>query len=201
MSIYEDKRPAKVETAEVEKSKDQFNEILYQFDITDSVIYLIGEIDGFTLTDIMTRVRTILKARTEENENDPINLVINSEGGCLYEMLGIVDYINSLPVKVNTICRGKAFSAAAVILALGTGTRYASKHSSIMFHQASSWLQGKQTDIKANIHHVDHIDSETNKLLSGATGMDAEEWEQKQRTDFWLSSDKALKLKVIDEIL
>ena len=160
MGIYDDK-PAPTRKEEVKQetsNKETFNEITYAFDIPDSVIYLVGEIDGFTLFDMMTRIRTILNNRTEENADQPINMIINSEGGCVYEMLAIVDYMKSLAVPINTICRGKAFSAAAVILANGTGTRYASKHSTIMFHQSSAWLQGKQADVKASIHHVSEID-------------------------------------------
>ena len=201
MSIYDDK-PIKVDAQPEDTSiKETYNEITYSMDIDDSVIYLVGDIDQFTLLDLMTRVRTILKSRTEETKDEPINLIINSQGGCVYEMLGIVDYMQSLSIPVNTICRGKAFSAAAIILACGTGTRFASKHSSIMFHQSSTWLQGKQSDIKANIHHVDEIDKKTNVLLAEKTNVKAEDWEQHQRTDFWLSAEKALEMKVIDQII
>tara|TARA_R110000851_G_scaffold234720_3_gene387197 strand:+ start:3228 stop:3836 length:609 start_codon:yes stop_codon:yes gene_type:complete len=202
MSIYEDKiSPLKAITNSDLPSKDLFAEITYQFDVEDSVVYLIGEIDGFTLLDMMTRIRTILRSRPELMELEPINMVINSEGGCVYEMLAIVDYIKSLPVPVNTICRGKAFSAAAVILANGTGSRYASKHSTIMFHQSSAWLQGKQADVRASIHHVSEIDIMSNALLSEKSTLSAEEWEQIQRTDYWLTADKALEIKVIDQII
>ena len=202
MSIYEDKvSPLKAITNSDAPSKDLFAEITYQFDIEDSVVYLIGEIDGFTLLDMMTRIRTILRSRTEQDSIEPINMVINSEGGCVYEMLAIVDYIKSLPVPVNTICRGKAFSAAAVILANGTGSRYASKHSTIMLHQSSAWLQGKQADVRASIHHVSEIDIMSNALLSEKSTLSADEWEQIQRTDYWLTADKALEIKVIDQII
>jgi len=203
MSIYDDK-PAPTRKEEVKQeslNKETFNEITYAFDINDSVIYLVGEIDGFTLFDMMTRIRTILNNRTEENADQPINMIINSEGGCVYEMLAIVDYMKSLQVPINTICRGKAFSAAAVILASGTGNRYASKHSTIMFHQSSTWLQGKQADVKASIHHVSEIDKMSNTILSEKSTMSAEEWDQVQRTDYWLTADKALEIKVIDQII
>lgn len=201
MGIYEDRPTPTPPLQKAEgSSKEEYSEIIYQFDPIDSIIYLVGEIDQYTLTDIMTRVRTILRFR-QEDDNSPINLIINSEGGCLYEMLGIIDYMNSLQAPINTICRGKAFSAAAVILTCGTGIRYASKHASIMFHQSSSWLQGKQSDVKANIHHISYLDTMTNQLLEQKTNISAAQWEQNQRTDFWLSTDKALELKIIDEII
>jgi ATP-dependent Clp protease protease subunit len=202
MSLYEEApKPVKLNEEVVSGPKNElFNEITYQFDVADSVVYLVGEIDGFTLLDMMTRIRTILRNRAEEDEQ-PINMVINSDGGCVYEMLAIVDYMKSLPVPVNTICRGKAFSAAAVILASGTGTRYASKHSTIMFHQSSAWLQGKQADVRASIHHVSEIDIMSNILLSDKSTLSPEEWEQIQKTDYWLTAKGALDIKVIDQII
>ena len=204
MSIYEDKiSPLKAITNSDLPSKDLFAEITYQFDVEDSVVYLIGEIDGFTLLDMMTRIRTILRSRPELMELEPINMVINSEGGCVYEMLAIVDYIKSLPVPVNTAAIATAAGRinTAVILANGTGSRYASKHSTIMFHQSSAWLQGKQADVRASIHHVSEIDIMSNALLSEKSTLSAEEWEQIQRTDYWLTADKALEIKVIDQII
>ena len=96
-------RAAPVEESE---QKSLYKEIDYAFDVDDGVIYLVGEIGDYALFDIMTRTRTILKNR-KKGDKSPINLVINSQGGDLYEMMGIIDYIKSLGVKVNTICRGK----------------------------------------------------------------------------------------------
>ena len=64
----------------------------------------------------MIKVRSIISNRDEKTKDDPINVIINSDGGDVYDMLGLVDYIESLSVKVNTICRGKAFSAAAILI-------------------------------------------------------------------------------------
>jgi len=122
------------------EKKHLYKEIEFAVDVDDSIIYIIGEIEDFGLYDFMVRCRAILRNR-EENDTSPINVIIDSIGGDVYEMFGIIDYIESLEknsnIKVNTICRGKAMSAAAMILASGTGKRLASKRATIMIHEGS----------------------------------------------------------------
>ena len=132
MSIYNDrpntpKNDTVVVPVETENPYTVINEqITNLVDINDSVVFLNEDINNTTLIKLMIKIRAILANRAEDDDS-PINLVINSSGGDVYEMLGIIDYIETLDVKVNTICRGRAMSSAAVILACGTGTRLCSR--------------------------------------------------------------------------
>ena len=157
MSIYEERKNIK-QPVETEKPKDLYeslhNQLATLVDYDDSVIFLNDEITDHTLTDLIIRVRSLLKHREYNKRKDDINLMINSPGGDVHEMFGIIDYIESLNVKVNTICRGRAFSAAAIILAGGTGTRMMSKRSTVMVHQSSSFIGGKMSDITAYLDTV-----------------------------------------------
>jgi ATP-dependent Clp protease protease subunit len=199
--LYDEASPGKTKhvVESDDESKGLYREIDYAIDLEDSIIYLIGEIGDYSLYDIMTRARIIIKNR-KKGDMSSINLIINSQGGDLYEMMGIVDYIRNLNVKVNTICRGSAMSAAAVILACGTGERVASKHSTIMFHEASSFNMGKQSDLKANVKHVDTVEGMTNTLLAEKTKKDAIWWKENQRVDMYITAQEAFELGVIDKI-
>jgi ATP-dependent Clp protease protease subunit len=184
----------------------ELNEILAnQIELDDSVIYLNDEIEGHTLFDLMIRIRRILKYRQSKEYTGeptaPINLMINSPGGDIHEMMGIIDYIKSLDVRVNTICRGKAFSAASVILTCGTGTRMVSKNSTIMFHQASSMISGKLGDVTATVDFVKQVEQDVYNLLAEKTKKDAIWWKDQMRTDMYLSSEQALDLGVVDQII
>ena len=184
----------------------ELNEILAnQIELDDSVIYLNDEIEGHSLFDLMIRIRRTLKFRElkeyKGTPEDPINIMINSPGGDIHEMMGIIDYMRSLDIKVNTICRGKAFSAASVILACGTGTRMVSKNSTIMFHQASSMISGKLTDVTATVDFVKQVEQDIYNLLAEKTKKDASWWKDQMRTDMYLTSSQALELGVIDQII
>ena len=203
MSIYEE-RPSKIKPVEEEvKPVDLYeslhNQLATLVDYKDSVIFLNDQITDNTLTDLIIRVRSLLQNR--EDKSADINLMINSPGGDVHEMFGIIDYIESLEVKVNTICRGRAFSAAAVILTCGTGTRMMSKRSTVMFHQSSSFLGGKMSDITAYLDNVKNLEVSVYEILAEKTNQESSWWKDKMRTDLYLTADKALELGVVDQII
>ena len=186
------------------EKKHLYKEIEFAVDVEDSVVYIVGEIEDFGLYDFMVRCRAIIKNR-EEGDSSPINVIIDSVGGDVYEMFGIIDYIESLErnsdIKVNTICRGKAMSAAAMILACGTGKRLASKRSTIMIHEGSSMQAGKSSDLKAAHKYNAHLEDMANAILGEKTIKDKKYWSEQTKTDLYLSSKDAQKLGVIDGII
>jgi ATP-dependent Clp protease protease subunit len=202
MSIYEEK--AKVIEQEEKKENGSLYEALHNqlatlVDYNDSIIFLNDDITDNTLTDLIIRMRSLLQNR--EDKKAPVNLMINSPGGDVHEMLGIIDYIESLDVKVNTICRGRAFSAAAIILACGTGSRMMSKRSTVMFHQSSSFLGGKMSDISAYLDNVKNIEKTIYDILAEKTNKDQAWWKDNMKTDLYLTAEQLKEFNVIDEII
>jgi len=181
--------------------KSIYKEIDYGFSVKDSIIYIHGDIVLGLLFDFVSKVRTILDNRPESEKNAPITVLLNSDGGDVYEALGIIDYIRNLPVKVNMVARGRAMSAAALMLACTTGTRAASKMTSIMVHEISTANQGKASDIRANADHLDELEELTFQLLAQYTKQDLEFWRKQARKDFYMSADKAKEYGLIDTII
>jgi|TARA_B100000073_G_scaffold72173_1_gene53944 ATP-dependent Clp protease protease subunit len=201
MSIYEEKAPTTKEQPNVMKQDNlKWEESDRGVWIPESVIYLFGEIAEYTLFDFMTRVRTVIRERDDNYKDDALNLIINSPGGDVSEMFGIIDFMDLIDTKVNTIVRGSAQSAAAIILACGTGQRAASKHSTIMFHQGSTFSQGKLSDVRAGLEYSKSVEAKIYSLLGERTKKDAKWWEDKMKSDFYLTAEEALDFGVIDTI-
>jgi ATP-dependent Clp protease protease subunit len=202
MSIYEEK-PKVIEQDEKKENGSLYealhNQLATLVDYNDSIIFLNDDITDNTLTDLIIRMRSLLQNR--EDKKAPVNLMINSPGGDVHEMLGIIDYIESLDVKVNTICRGRAFSAAAIILACGTGTRMMSKRSTVMFHQSSSFLGGKMSDISAYLDNVKNIEKTIYDILAEKTNKDQSWWKDNMKTDLYLTAEQLKEFNVIDTII
>jgi len=203
MSIYDEKVP---QPAAQEDSKENgslyealHNQLATLVDYNDSIIFLNDEINDNTLTDLIIRMRSLLQNR--EDKKAPVNLMINSPGGDVHEMLGIIDYIESLEVPVNTICRGRAFSAAAIILACGTGSRMMSKRSTVMFHQSSSFLGGKMSDISAYLDNVKNIEKTIYDILADKTNKDQVWWKDNMKSDLYLTAEQLKEYNVIDTII
>jgi len=204
MSLYEEQPKAKltdvedIEESPYTKVSEQLGTLI---DFDDSVIYLNDDITEMSMVDFMIKVRSIISNRNEQTKDDPINVIINSPGGDIYDMLGIIDYIETLSIKINTICRGKALSAAAIILTCGTGARMMSKRSSVMFHQSSSFLSGKMSDISACLDNIKFLETTIYKLLESRTKKDAAWWKDKMKTDTYLTPEQLVEYGVIDQII
>ena len=202
MSIYEEQQqkvPLAIEQPQASLYEALNNQLGTLLDYEDSVIFINDEINDHTLTDFIIRMRSLLQHRKDKTA--PVNLMINSPGGDIYEMFGIIDYIESLDVKVNTVCRGRAFSAAAIILTCGTGTRMMSKRSTVMFHQSSSFLGGKMSDITAFLDNVKSLEKIIYSMLAEKTNQDADWWKNKMRSDMFLTAEELLEIGVIDQII
>ena len=181
--------------------KEALAQMDYGIDVESSTIYLFGDIADGTLYDFTLKIKAIIHMRGEEKKNDPINVVINSDGGDVYEALGMIDFMQSLNIKVNTICRGRAMSAAALLLCAGTGNRVASKNSTIMFHEISSGIYGKSSDMKANVQHTEKLEEILINIITSNSKQDSLFWKDKILKDYYLSPEESIELGIIDTII
>jgi len=195
---------ARYETTPSEKEKwfQEFREFDYGLDIRDNVILVQDEIIQGLTFDVISKVRLLRKINSDLKS---ITILLNSPGGDVVETLGLIDYIRSLDtnegIKTNIVCRGSAMSAAALLLAAGTGVRAASKHSKIMVHQLSSFAAGKLSDLKSNAKFAEQLEDDCNSIMEECTKKDKKWWEENQQNDYFLSANDALELGIIDKII
>ena len=152
--------------------------------------------------DIDSLYSTIVKLDylVRVNPNTPINLNIASYGGDVYAMLGLVDYINGLSVKVNTHCVGTCMSAASVLLACGTGKRTISPHGTVMVHEGSAFEAGKTSDVLKGADHLKKLLENINRILGEVTNKSQSFWEEVSKQDTYLTAEECLEYGIIDEI-
>ena len=133
---------------------------------------------------------------------EPIQLYINSSGGCVSAGLAIYDTMKSLRNEVWTVCMGQAASMAAVLFSGGEKThRYVLPHSEVMIHQPSGGINGQATDIVIAADHIKELRSELNKLLAENCGKSMEEIRDKMERDFWMNAEMAIAFGIADEIV
>jgi ATP-dependent Clp protease, protease subunit len=132
---------------------------------------------------------------------DPITLYIDSPGGDISGLFTIHDTMLSLRSKVHTRCLGMAASAAAVILATGTGIRSATPNARIMLHQPHGGISaGTAKDIEIAAKEFLFLKHRLEVILAGRTGQPLDRIREDTDRDFWMSAEAALAYGVIDEI-
>jgi len=150
--------------------------------------------------DSVYSVQVKLDYLVRSNPTKDINMNITSYGGDVYAMLGLVDYIRGLPVKVNTHCIGTCMSAASVLLACGTGVRSMSENSTVMVHEGSAFEVGKTTDVMKGVDHLKDLQKNINNILGKVSNKNASFWEKIQRNDTYLTAPMCLDYGIINKI-
>lgn len=136
----------------------------------------------------------------DAESNDDITLFIDSPGGEMYGMFALHDTVQLLGSTVHTRCVGVAASAAAVLLATGTGTRSATENARIMVHQPLGASEGSAEDIRINAEEAATMRRRMEDLLAERTGQPLERIQEDTNRDFWLSAAEAVDYGLIDEV-
>ena len=135
------------------------------------VHFLTGDLEE---TNVAETVKWLTCENLDPKPDRILTLYINSQGGDLYEALGLIDMIRNSNIPVRTIGFGSVMSAAFLVLASGTqGERYVTKNCGIMCHQMSaSEEHGKYHDIKATRKETDRLNQAMYDILKEVTGLD-----------------------------
>ena len=138
----------------------------------------------------------------DSKSEDVIKLYINSPGGLVYALLSILDVIDVLKSPVYTYVNGLAASAAAVLLIYGK-KRFATKYSTIMFHQPlAHGISGQAEDIIREAKEIERLRDLLAEIVSNKTGLSKKKvLRDLFDRDTYLTPEQAKKLNVIDEII
>lgn len=99
----------------------------------------------------------------------PIN--IDSYGGQVYSLLGMLELIKTAPVPVATYVASKAMSCGAVLLSAGTqGYRFIAPTAHVLVHQVSSGAFGKVEDVEVSAAHATALNKQLMGILSTNCG-------------------------------
>lgn len=131
---------------------------------------------------------------------------IDSYGGEVYSLIGMLDYFQSIRnngVEILTIACGKAMSCGAFLFAMGD-KRWVGSRSSIMFHRVSSGSWGNSDDIKTDAEETERLEKllceEVSKHIGRPKGWLFDQLKKKHFADWYLTPKDALAEKVATNI-
>ena len=134
-----------------------------------------------------------------------IEFVIVSPGGDIYAGLYLFDYIQTMRrkgYKFTTIAYGMAASMGGILLQVGD-TRVMAAESLLLIHEASTWTAGKTGEIEDDMERLKKWQERIVDIFVSRSGgkINATKFKAAwRRKDWWLTSDEALALGLIDEI-
>lgn len=167
--------------------------------LQDRIVHISGPITP-ELADI---VKMQLVWLNNDDPEKPIQLWINSPGGCVYSGRSIKDVIDYIDAKVDTIGTGMVASMGAYLLASGTGTRKATERCRIMVHSVSSSCGGTYHDQKIDFKETEFLQDEIMQELSHFTNgkTNVEQMKKMCERDNYMSAQDALRHGFIDNVV
>ena len=131
-----------------------------------------------------------------------VAMYVNSPGGSSTALFAIYDTMRFLKSDVATYCLGQAASAAAVILAAGTGgKRFALPNSRVLLHQPHGGIEGQSADIEIHAAEIARQRRRVEEIMAEHTGQTAERIHADTERDFILGPEEARDYGVVDEVV
>lgn len=181
------------QTARGERSFDIYSRLL-----KDRVIFLVGPIDDYVANLVVAQLLFL----ESENPDKDISIYINSPGGVVTAGLGIYDTMQFIKPDVSTMCVGQAASMGALLLAGGAaGKRYCLPNARVMIHQPLGGVQGQASDIAIHAEETLKIRTRLNKILAKHTGQPEDVIAKDTDRDNFMSAERALEYRIVDNIL
>lgn len=133
----------------------------------------------------------------------PIEIVFTSPGGDMVLGLGLYDFMRSLSRKghhITTKAYGLAASMAAILLQAGD-TRKMGREAWLLMHEASFGAQGKTSHVKDTLEFMGKANQRLIAILCEKSNLTVDEATlYYDRKEWWVDSEEALKLGLVDEI-
>lgn len=129
-----------------------------------------------------------------------INMYINSPGGCMSSGFDLIDFMNTYPIKINTIGTGTVASMAVLLLCAGE-KRSITANSHLLVHQFRTQIGGKRQDILDYLVHLENIHKQMVEYLSSRTKMTKDELNNMLKNESWITAAQAKELGFVDSII
>jgi ATP-dependent Clp protease protease subunit len=176
-----------------ERSYDIYSRLL-----KDRIIFLGTPVDDHVANVIIAQLLFL----ESDDPDKEINLYINSPGGSVSAGLGIYDAVQHIKSPVNTTVVGLAASMGALLLAAGTGKRYALPNSRIMIHQPlMHGVGGQVTDIEITAREALKTKDQMAEILAKHTGQPVDRVKTDTERDRWMSAEEAKAYGLVDEVV
>ena len=185
------------EKEEKEKKEKEPKTRLDEKFLETRTILLFGEISQKSAREVCEKL--ILLSSLNDN---PIKLIINSQGGHVEAGDTIHDMIRFVKAPVKILGTGWVASAGALIyVAAPREDRFSLPNTRFMLHQPSGGVGGQASDISIEAQEILKMRDRLNRIFSIQTGQPVERIEKDTDRNFWMSAEEAKEYGIVGKIV
>ena len=160
-------------------------------------------ISGPITQPLAARVTAQLTGLAAESD-DPITVILNSQGGHVESGDTIHDMIQFVGPRVRIVGTGWVASAGALIyIAVPREDRFCLPNTRFLLHEPSGGIGGgaQASDIEIEAEEILKMRHRLNRLYAEATGQPIEKIEEDTRRNFWLSAEDAVGYGLVGRVI
>lgn len=157
--------------------------------------YESGEIDSTVSGNFVKAMHLLL----HQNREKPINIMLNSVGGCWFNGMAIYDTIKHCGVEVTTTVVGQAMSMGSIILQ-AADNRVMYPSATLMLHEGQNSISAEAQTFSNWAEYLQKLRKEMYQIFAERSNKSATVWKRKCVADLILSAREAKELGLIDSI-
>jgi len=147
------------------------------------------------------RVTARMLAMQYDND-DPITIFINSQGGHVESGDTIYDMIKFVKPEVKVVGTGWVASAGALIYAaVKRENRFSLPNTRFLLHQPSGGTGGSASEIEIHAREIIRMRKRLNELFARETGQTYERIAKDTERDYWMSAEDAKAYGLVGSII
>ena len=135
----------------------------------------------------------------------PIEIVLNTNGGSIFDGMAVCDVIDNLKTPTTITVLTYAYSMGSIILMAGKNNsnvkKRCYKHSTALLHAGQSYLEGNSTAVKDQFNFYQDYEKLIKEYTLSHTNITEEEYDKMERYEWYMTADKMLEKGLVDEIL
>lgn len=178
----------------------------------DRDLFFTKQVDQSSIGDITQKIieinnddeqlKKIFSIYNLKYEPEPIKLYIDSYGGYVYQCFGLLSVMERSKTPIHTIVTGCAMSCGFMMLISGH-KRFAHKLSTPLYHQVSSGTFGTVKEMEEQLQETKRLQEQLENIVKEKTNISKKKLKEilDNKKDWYMTSEEALELGVIDEIL
>ncbi|MBT8178217.1 MAG: ATP-dependent Clp protease proteolytic subunit [Eudoraea sp.] len=165
--------------------------------LSERKVFLWGMVDDDSAKHVIDRLLYL-----DMQNNEEIQLYINSPGGYVTSGFAIYDTLKSLKSPVSTICTGLAASMGSILLSVGEkGRRFIQPHARVMIHQPSGGARGQASNIEIQAREIIKTKELGAQILAENCGQTFEKIMKDFNRDYWMGAEESVEYGIVDGIL
>lgn len=156
-------------------------------------------------SDIVETVMLPLLEMDNDGTGKPINIILNTIGGSLFDGASLCNIIDNLKCPTIITVMTYAYSMGSIILMAGYNNpnvkKRCYKFSTALLHVGSSYLEGNSTSVKDQFNFYQKFEDIIKDYTLSHSNITPEEYEKMERYEWYMTSDIMLEKGLVDEII